>query len=177
MLASSIDILCYLNRYGLMLSPSPCSFFLIYGRTHALSAASPQDDANLITQFTQRAQKHDTSTKASHAFNYKGGNRQPLIGFPLAGLSQRQSKRKMLSKRGQLVSASENLNMTITCALQDGVEVKRSERIEAEQRLPELETQLRQHLVKDGIDPDTAAQVLRCLATDIGAFCRPQTRV
>jgi len=37
--------------------------------------------------------------------------------------------------------------------------VKRSERIEAEQRLPELEAQLRQMLLKEGIDPDTAAQV------------------
>lgn len=42
---------------------------------------------------------------------------------------------------------------------QDGTEVKRSERIQAEQRLPELEAQLRQQLIKEGIDPDTAAQV------------------
>lgn len=41
----------------------------------------------------------------------------------------------------------------------DGAEVKRSERIEAEQRLPELEVQLRQQLIKEGVDPDIAAQV------------------
>eukprot|EP00983_Pelagomonas_calceolata_P131496 1161781-Pelagomonas_calceolata.AAC.13 len=62
-----------------------------------------------------------------------------------------------MASRGR-ASCFQGLRSEPLCA-EDGAEVKRSERIEAEQRLPELEVQLRQQLIKEGVDPDIAAQV------------------
>lgn len=47
------------------------------------------------------------------------------------------------------------------CPLQDGKEVKHSERIAAQQQLVELESALRKDVEAMGIDPDKAAEVGR----------------